>query len=76
MIELEEEVLPGARPLAWHAAGYVGVNVLLATAFLVNKGRLAMHDINGIFDYWPLWVHLGWGSLLAVHYGIARRTRR
>lgn len=73
MSEPDEEM--GASPLAWHAGAYVAGNVLLATLFFVNKGRMAMQDINGIFDYWPLYAHVGWGILLAAHVALARRQR-
>lgn len=72
---MSEDVEVGASALAWHAGAFVAGNVVLATLFFVNKGRMAMRDINGIFDYWPLWVHVAWGAVLAVHVALARRQR-
>lgn len=76
MTETMEEVEPGARPIVWHAGAFVAVNALLAVAFFVNKGRMVMAEINGIFDYWPIWIHLGWGLILLGHFVLSRRRAR
>lgn len=65
----------GASALAWHAGAFVAGNLLLVVLFFVNKGRMALQDIHGIFDYWPLYVHVAWGILLAVHVVVAKRHR-
>lgn len=70
----DEEVEMGAPAIAWHAGAVVIVNALLAVVFVLNKGRMAMRDINGIFDYWPLWIHVGWGAILLWHVLRARRV--
>ena len=72
----DEAVGPGPRPIVWHAGAYLAVNLLLAAAFFVNKGRMATLEINGIFDYWPLWIHLGWGIILVAHFVGSRRGAR
>jgi hypothetical protein len=55
--ELRSVVPSRGRPLAFDAAAYAVVNVVLVAVWVVTGGGY----------FWPIWSIVVWGVLLAVH---------
>ena len=54
-------------PLRAHVIAYVGANALLVILWLATRERDPGPEDRGFGQYWPLWVAVFWGFLLAGH---------
>lgn len=65
-----------------HAVVYVAVNAVLVTAWALTTGSFeelgdvwrSPSDAWSTYAFWPAWVVVPWGALLAIHAGIATAT--
>lgn len=44
-----------------HALAYVLINAMMVVIWFLTSGP------RGIWSYWPIWVHMGWGIGLAFN---------
>jgi len=68
VIRMERPRVPAVpvRFLPEHVAAYVAVNVLLVVSWALSGGGA----------FWPVWIILSWGIVLAAHAAVARHQRR